>query len=669
MNRKKITVGILAHANAGKTTLTEQLLYYNGIIDRVGRVDDGDTVSDSMDLERARGISIRDSLVTFPIGGCVIQLIDTPGHIDFSAEVERAINVLDLAILIVSAADGIEAQTLFIWNALTRRGIPVIIFANKVDRLGANYEEIYELICKNLSCNIIPINEFYKENEYIFIRPCSDEAIMELLAEHSEIILDYYLNEKKLPKQLVESEFYRLINSHKIYPVLFGSALTDKGIVELNDFIEDIAANITVCADDGNLFGAYVYSVENSGKGRYVYAKVLQGTVRVRDKVELKYYNKLCPVKQLYNMDGKKLVAATYASAGDIVVIKDFEGKCGEYFGNISMQNSQLIKFVHPALCVKILPQYPSDIHLLRDALGILYDEEPQLNLRYDIDSGFFYVDLLGEMQAEIISSVLMERFHVAAVIEDIDIVYKETPVKYAEASASYTCVSGITLSVSPRERDTGYSFVSKLSTDFLHIKFQRQIEKIIETYIKQGVYGWELTDIEVALIGGQFDSMGSEPMHFNIITPIALFRCLKKAGVSLLEPQCRFFVSCNQNRMAAVTGSLTARKSVFQILKTGETCVISGESTVESMLNFPSELVKITSGLGSFSFETIGNIVSRNQNRIKEYLGPDPRNEVTFVINSMHASLVPLDEVLMKKKKPTRSKFKNKYNKGNNAK
>lgn len=243
--------------------------------------------------------------------------------------------------------------------------------------------------------------------------------------------------------------------------------------------------------------------------------------------------------------------------------------------------------------------------------------------------------------------------------IENPIIIHKEVPTVSATSKATYTTVSGIVLEITPLERGSGFRYISKVSTDFLHLKYQRQIKKLIYYYSKQGLSGWELTDMEVALIDGQFDSMGSDPMHFNIITPLALFRCLKQAKMKLLEPISQFIITTPEKDLSSVIKLVTSKNSSFEITKHFDDMItLKGESFASNMMNFPLGLSKITGGRGTHSSYISRYEISKNQNANIQFIGPDPRNETTFVINDMKASMEPLDKTLMKKKKESRSKF-----------
>ncbi|MFA7064923.1 MAG: GTP-binding protein, partial [Bacilli bacterium] len=282
MNNNKIvlTLGIFAHANAGKTTITEHLLYHTGVIKSLGRVDAGNTVTDNLKAEKKRGITIRDTLVSFEFSGKTIQLIDTPGHIDFSAEVERAINVLDGAILVVSGVEGLEAQTFTIWRALQKKKIPVIIFINKMDRKGANYKRVLGELHKFLNIPTLTLIHVYQDNDgSLKIIPSSLEDLIEEASIVDNEILEHYINNKEVNNKFIEDRIIKLTKDCKLFPVIGGSALKDIGI---EDLIECIGRYIPISIKNIDIpLSAFVYTIRVDETGKNAYVKILSGSINL----------------------------------------------------------------------------------------------------------------------------------------------------------------------------------------------------------------------------------------------------------------------------------------------------------------------------------------------------------------------------------------------------
>lgn len=659
--RDVLTIGIFAHANAGKTTITENLLYETNVIKNIGRVDTGDTVTDSMKIERERGITVRSSLVSFDVNGKKVQLIDTPGHVDFSAEVERAINVLDGAILAISGVEGVEAQTYTIWKALREKNIPTIFFINKMDREGADFERILKELQEKLNADVIPLENVIRQNDSsLSFEESSTEKLMEYLSDLKEgaddLIENYLQDTETVSRENILERVKELAKKSKVYPVIGGSALKSNGVTELvkciGEFLPEASSNLE------NNFSAYVYTVRVDDGQKKIYIRVLDGELSNRDSVKLDEENQ-SKVNGIYIAEGDKIVPTTSISSGEIGIITGIDAKCGQLIGEQDKKENY-ISFVKPLINMEVDTEEKKDVLRLVDALKVLNDEDPYLNVRYSKNTGKIYVSLMGEVQAQIISEMLKDRFGLAAVLSDPVIIHKETPSIEAEGEAYYTRVSGLKLGIKPLPEGSGLVYKSKLSTDFLHKKYQRQTERLVMQYAKQGVYGWEVTDAEIDLLDGRFDSMGSEPKHFNIAIPLALMRALKNSNPKILEPISDFSVVIPKNDTSNVLQLLSSKNSSVSITSERDGYVtIEGNAPMELMLNFPIELNKVTSGRGIYS-QTISRYeLSRNQNIEANFIGPDPRNEVPFVIADMGASLDYLDPVKSKKKKVSKSKFK----------
>ena len=651
---KKITLGIFAHANAGKTTITEHLLYHTKVIDEIGRVDSGNTVTDDMKVEQERGITVRDSIVSFELNDKTIQLIDTPGHVDFSAEVERAISVLDGAVLVISGVEGLEAQTYTIYRALKEKNVPVILFINKMDRKGADYDKVLSELKNNLNIPILPLTHvFQKDDETIMIKKSSLDDLVDVLSKIDDEILNKCINGNSIDYSTIESSAIKHAINCDIYPVIGGSALIDVGI---DDLVDAISKYIPSTNDLDNELSAYVFTIRMNNNIKNAYIKILSGSLSVRDVIKTSD-DKYEKVKSLYKSIGSKLISVDKVQSGDIAIVQGLDVKCGQVIGDKEI--GKYISIVKPLLTMEVKAVNKGHTIELMNALKILNEEDPYLDVRYNNKTNSIYCSLMGEVQSQIVKTLLKERFGIDAIIENPIVIHKETPTVVSSAKATYTCVSGIGIEVTPLPRGSGFKYVSRVSTDFLHLKYQRQVERLINQYSKQGLYGWELTDMEVALIDGQFDSMGSDPMHFNIITPIALFRALKNAKMKLLEPIASFIITLPEKDLSNIIKILSSKNSTYEITKNFEGIItIEGESPAANMMNFPLELSMNTSGRGTYTSFISRYDISKTQDVMMDYLGPDPRNETTFVINDMKASMESLDEKLMKKKKESRSKF-----------
>ena len=655
--KSAVTLGIFAHANAGKTTLTEHLLFHAKIIDTIGRVDEGNTMTDSLKIERERGISVRAALVTFDLEGKKIQLIDTPGHIDFSAEVERALQVLDCAIVVISGVEGVEPQTYTLWKLLKQKKVPTIIFINKMDRRGADYGKTIEDIKRKLEKKVIPLTQIEgSENTFVY-SPYTHEQLVELLADLDDEVMEKYLeNPDQITQDVFDKRLEELTQKAEVFPVIGGSALKGEGVEDLIGCIKKYLP--TPARKDQDKFSAFIYlvRVENGKKG--FFAKILSGRVKNRDHVKVEN-DDTQQVKEMAMVQGNALVPTKEAGSGDIIVIHGLDAMSGQYLGDKPDDASQ-IRFVNPLISMNVAVKDKSQSMELAKALGVLNEEDPYLNVRHDQYTGQKCISLMGEIQAQIVQTMLRERFHIESELVDPILIHRETPTRLGTGLATYTKVSAVKIEVTPLPPGSGVVYKSKLSTDFLHRKYQRQTERLVRAYMRQGVYGWEITDAEIALVDGRFDSMGSDPMHFNIAVPLALMRALKDSHMKILEPISRFTIAIPKIYMSEVIKALSGFNSAFEVTKDdSEEVTIEGEAKYSHMLNFSNTLIGLTSGRGVYSSYLSRYEVSNNQEIARNYFGPDPRNETVFVINEMGGSLDALDKPFTKRKKESSSKFK----------
>ena len=648
-----VTLGIFAHANAGKTTITERLLYETKAIDEVGSVDDGTTVTDDLNVERARGISVRSALVNFNLPSLKkVQLIDTPGHIDFSAEVERAITVLDAAVLVISGVEGIEAQTYSVWKALRQKNVPVIIFINKMDRMGANYERVIEQLKTELDDAIVPIVNVQVVNGKITISDVPPLMLLDMLSKYDDECIDMYFkcveNNLTPNKDWLDHKIKYLLGKNVIYPVIGGSALKDVGIDNFVTCLDKLLPTFKRKIDAD--FSAFVYSVRIE-ESENLYTKILTGEISKRQAIQISSEESQ-KIKDIKDPSKKSHTSVDYARSGDIVILNGLTVPVGTMLGNFELKR---VNFVKPLLtmCLK------SDKMLEAvDALRILQKEDPYLTMHYNKLTGDVTVSLMGEVQAQVLEQILYDRFKLTASFVSPRIICKEAPTKEGIGKCSYTRVSGLTLKVKPLLEGSGVVFESEIPTGTLLRKYQRQVERLVMQYSEQGLKGWELTNAKVVLTDGYFDSMGSETIDFNISTPIALFRALRDARTRILEPVCRYNLKIDAKDTGAISQRLEARQSHFQIREGLDASVnLYGSAKLRNLISFQNEVRKLTSGRGEFTYELDSYQECSDQEEEIPFIGPDPRNENHFVVNEMGGSMINLDAQPTKKKNMS-SKF-----------
>lgn len=661
---KYCTLGIFAHANAGKTTVTENILYEANIIKKIGRVDDGTTVTDSMSVERNRGITVKSSVVSFNNGQEQFFLIDTPGHVDFSSEVERAINTLDGAILVVSAVEGVEAQTYTIYESLRKKKIPTIVFINKVDRKNADYSKVVSDLKAKLGMKLVKLSNISYDDDNIIVSESNIDDLMNDLAEYDDYLVDDYLN-GTISRAMILNRIFELSKKGSLCVVLVGSALKGIGTKQLFN-------HLSLCLptyEYSNIedFSGYVYMVRVENNIVKTFVKVLSGEMHVRSEINIGE-NEKQKIISMKIPTGSSYLSVESATTGQIAICTGLNVKPGQLIGNQS-NKLNYVSFVNPKLNIQVAPKSYEQLHDLYNALKILELEDPYLNVCVPANvNKKIIISLMGEVQAQIIESELQERFNISVELSHASIIHKEKPTKEGTGEASYTKVSKIEIKVYPLPQGSGLQYESRLSTDYLLRKYQRQTERLVYQYAKQGIFGWEITDALIVLTNGRFDSMGSEPKHFNIAVPLALMRALKNCNERILEPISEYYVVIPKESMSDVTKELSSRNAFYEVIsENSENLTLHGEIPTKMISDFPVTLSKLTSGRGIFSNSIICYKDSAQQNIFNEYVGFDPRNEVRFVISEMGGDLDNLDVAVSKKRKSSRSKFKWKSEKKKN--
>lgn len=647
----KITIGVFAHANAGKTTVTEQLLHNAGVISRVGRVDHGDTVTDNLKVEQERGITVRASLVSFNAGENTFNLIDTPGHIDFVAEVERSMSVLDCAIMVVSGVEGVEAQTYQIFKSLKANNIPTIVFVNKLDRKGASLAKVKAEFASELRGDFVYLNA-YSDGKVL---PLSKSEICEQLAEYDEECIDAFLK-NEVNKVNIDKKVQELIKKGTIMPVFCGSALIAIGTNELFDFI----SNLEIEQANENELSALVYQVRINNGMHNAYIKMFGGELSVRQILTID--EKSIKIKNLQVANGGKLEDVDIVQAGDVAIVQGTDFVCGQVLGATPSKIN--LDFHKPLYSVEVVCD-KKDTQKTVEALKILTLEDQYLNFQYNNKTSQLKISVMGQVQAEIIKQFLKERFDVDVQLKDFGVIYKEKPIKEAKAEASYTSVSAVRLKITPLETGAGLVFANEMKQDTVHPKYVKQIEKLIYYYKENSLHGWELTDCKISLLYARSDSVLSKPMHYNIATPIALFRALKDAGTTLLEPYNRYTILINSECQKEVVSMLNNYDASIETTDYGEnSIIIQGACPAISSSQVLKSLSVISSGLGKAIFE-FSHYKKTAEVKENQFSGYDPRNEITFIQTQMGQTCKLLDK---QRKKALKVKFSQRVYDPNNV-
>ena len=602
-------IGIFAHVDAGKTTLTEQLLYHTGAIRHLGRVDHGNTQTDSLDLERERGISIISMPTSYNYQGQKVNIIDTPGHVDFVAEVERSMLVLDGAILVISAREGVQSHTKLLFKALKRLAVPTLIFINKIDRLGVDIDEVLTAIRFHLSPDIWPLQAVTNEGsrqavvEDLSLLP--EDELIEMLSRVDEMLLLDYLEEAEISSHRLHQTLKVAIADRTIYPILFGSALNGIGITEMLKQINQLLPQFTPLDTDETSGIVFKVRRRNIKTMRECMIKLTAGQVELRGFIGADKITNLS-----HWQEGQVTVTKTL-KAGDIGIVTGLNLPVGATFGQgIPQQGFSLGK---PTLKVKVEADSPSQRQALLEALSLMMDNDPYLSYQLNEFNEDIYISLFGYVQLEIVQEQLKRDYGLEIQLSDPMTIYMETPQKMTEASVSMhedglPFSAGVGFRVEPLPQGSGIQYESEITTGYLKQRFQNGVEDGVYAYLDQGLHGWELTDMKITFISYQFNSVTSTPRDYRDLSPLILFEALKKAGTKLLWPISEYQLSTPTTYMGRAMSDLQRMKATMDDPTIeGDTCVIKGLIPIDLCPNYELTVHQYTGGLGHFESKVIG--------------------------------------------------------------
>ncbi|WP_406051470.1 GTP-binding protein [Kribbella sp. NBC_00889] len=558
-------MGIVAHVDAGKTSLTERLLYAAGVIGRVGRVDAGDTQTDSMDLERKRGITIRSAVVSFELGDLSVNLIDTPGHSDFIAEVERALSVLDGAVLVISAVEGVQVQTRLLMRTLARLRIPTCLFVNKIDRVGARYGELLADIARLLTTSAVPMGSVRDlGTRAARFSPFSlqNKGLGELLAERNDEFLAGYLDDS-LSVDDYAAELRRQAGAAQVHPVYFGSAMTGDGVPELIEGIRSWLPRATAGPSDD--LRARVFKVERGAAGQKIAsARVFAGSLSSRAYVDVHpadgpSYQARPTAVDVFERGSRRSVER--AEAGQIVALRGLkEIRIGDQLGVPSAGVGQL--FAPPTLETVVSA---GDRMRLFQALTQLAEQDPLIRVRKAED---LTVSLYGEVQKEVIASLLESEYGLAVTFSETSPIYVErvdgVGTTYREmGAAGNPWVAGVGFRVSPLAEGIDYRLEVELGA--LPRAFHTAIEETVRQTLQQGLSGWEIPSCRIDLTYTEYSSVGTTAADFRRLVPPVLMQAIHDAGTTVLEPINHFELDIPPDSISRVLGHLAESRGLVE--------------------------------------------------------------------------------------------------------
>ena len=610
----KKTFGIFAHVDAGKTTFSEQILYYTKSIRKKGRVDYKEAFLDSQKVEKERGITVFSDVGTFSYDGDTYYLIDTPGHIDFSPEMERTLSILDYAILVVSAVEGIQGHTETLWNLLKNRKIPTFIFINKIDRVGADVNKVYQQLKRRFSEDICLLSNNSLMN-------LSDEEI-EFIAGKDEELLNLYF-EDNYNNQLWINKLKFLVKERQIFVASSGSALLDQGVREFLDIFNKLTMTNYELAD---IFTGKVFKIRYDEKGtRITYIKALSGLLKVKD--ELVYNHNGEEIREKVNeiraYNGVKYEIKDVASAGDVFAVTGISNmKAGMGIG-IEDSTEEMI----PTLTAKVLYDSMVNIKEVLKYLKILESEEKTLNVQYDEILKEIHINVMGKIQLEVLKEIIQERFNLNVEFDKPEILYKETIGNEVNGYGHFEPLrhyAEVHLKLLPGERGEGIVFENRCHNDYLTPGQQNLIKTHIFEKKHRGILtGSEIDDIKVILITGRAHIKHTEGGDFREATKRALRQGLDSAENILLEPYYNFKIEVDNQLLGRVLSDVQKMNGTFNEQQSvGDRVIITGRGPVATFMDYSLEFQALSKGKGGLSLMYGGYDVCHNAEEVIERIG-----------------------------------------------
>ena len=605
---KIINIGILAHVDAGKTTLTESLLYTSGAILELGSVDKGTTRTDTMFLERQRGITIQAAVTSFNWNDYKINIVDTPGHTDFITEVYRSLSVLDGAILVISAKDGVQAQTRILFHALQKMNIPTIIFINKIDQYGINLNNIYQNIKEKLSNDIIVMQNVTLTPE-ISIKNIIDLDEWDPVISKNDKLLKKYIAGEKLTIQELTQEEYRCVKKGSLFPIYHGSARNNIGTQQLIEAISNLFCS-EMNENDSELCGR-VFKIEYTDhKQRLVYLRLYSGTLHLRDTIILPEKKKV-KLTEIYIPSNGEMIQTKTVCSGDIFIIPNNTLRLNDIIGNekllpCNVWNDKTV----PILRTRIEPIKIEEREKLLDALTEIADTDPLLRYCVDTITHEIVISFLGTVQLEVICSLLIEKYHINIRIEDPTVIYLEKPLQKADYTIHIEVPpnpfwASIGLSITPLPIGSGIQYESKVSLGYLNQSFQNAVREGINYGLEQGLYGWEVTDCKICFEYGVYYSPVSTPSDFRFLAPIVLEQTLKKAGTQLLEPYLSFILFTPQGYLSRAYNDAQKHCAIIETSQSkNDEIIFTGHIPVRCINEYRNTLTLYTNGQAVFLTE-----------------------------------------------------------------
>lgn len=653
---KKLVIGILAHVDAGKTTLSEELLYLCGEIRKIGRVDHGDAFLDTYELEKERGITIFSKQALLKTENVEVTLLDTPGHVDFSAEMERTLQVLDYAILVINGMDGVQSHTMTLWRLLERYQIPTFLFVNKMDQQGTDHDALLNDLKQHLHENCVDFGRT-QDTDYGMYELTPEQ--LENIAVCEEDILETYLE-----TGIVEDrDIARLIIQRKIFPCYFGSALKEKGVKDFWNGVQKYTAEPKRPTE----FGAKVFKIARDEQGnRLTYMKITGGSLKVKTLLSSNSNGQSLPGRkaeeaaweekadQIRLYSGAKYELTSEAEAGTVCAVT---GLTRTYPGEgLGIEQESELPILEPVLNYQIILPDDCDPHQMLQKLRQLEEEEPQLHILWDSQFSEIHAQLMGEVQIEILKKLIWDRFHVAVEFGAGSIVYKETVAEPVEGVGHFEPLrhyAEVHLLIEPGEPGSGCQFFTACSEDVLARNWQRLILTHLEEKEHIGVLtGSPLTDVQITILTGRAHAKHTEGGDFRQATYRAVRQGLRKARNILLEPYYEFRLEVPAEMIGRAMADVQKMQGTFDAPEVeGETAILKGTAAVAQMRDYQKEVVSYTHGTGKLFCSLKGYAPCKNQDEVVQNIGYDPEADLENPTGSVFCAhgagfVVPWDQV-----------------------
>ncbi len=650
MHRSIRNIAIMAHADAGKTTITEQFLFLGGHTRQPGNVDQGTAQTDFLPVEQERGISVHSANISFLWNNIRINLIDTPGHVDFSADVERIMRVPDGVILVISAVEGVQAHTETLWAALRERRIPVLFFINKTDRMGADTGSVLLAIEKELKITPLCLQEISDEGgnkvsiSELWCREHMQHHLVEHVVSSDEHLLNQYLEGTANSFSELDSQMTRLINSAAFYPLLFGSAKLGLGMKELLDSV--IRYIPAPGGDPEKPLSALVYGIGHDRiLGKIAHVRMFNGTICNREVVfnaTRQVEEKVTQVRRI--MPGRYEDTGT-VMAGDIAGISGLgSAQVGDLLGTDHEDIPGEVKLQTPLLIVQVKAVNKKDYPALAEAMQELSAEDPSLEFEWLREEAELHVKIMGWIQMEVLERILADRFGISARFENPTVIYKETPSDAGEGFVRYwmpkPCWAIMKFNIEPGERGSGVIYQSIVPVNDIQQKYQKEVERTIAGALKQGIKGWEVTDLKITLTEGEDHPVHSRSGDFAVATPMCIMNGLVNTGTTLLEPMSRVQINATDDLLGVITSDITRMRGSFESpVMDNERFTLQAILPLATSLDFPVKLSSRSGGKARISTRFYGySECTDEQGVIRPFRGISPLDTAKYILKARRA-------------------------------